>query len=174
MPGISIHLAASNAYLEKHPEENRDEFILGSISPDETEDSALTHHSTPGFRDGSMAFLLGKVNLRECLPDFDINTSFGRGYFYHLITDYEFFHNVAKDVERIERMSYRELKDQLYHDYSATSLFFKKKYKTVFPEIVAKYDFDYDEEPIIIDLDDTCKLIEKLSDIDLEKYMKNL
>lgn len=174
MPGISIHLAASNAYLEKHPHENREEFILGSISPDMAKETAVSHHSAPDFRDGSMAFLLGKVNLRECLADVDLSTSFGRGYLHHLITDYEFFHMIAKDVERIEKLSYRELKDQLYHDYTATSRFFKRKYKTVFPEAVAKYDLDGDEAPIIINLDETCAMIARLSEIDFEEYVKNL
>ena len=38
MPCIAIHLAVAKKYLEKHPDENYNEFILGTIAPDITLD----------------------------------------------------------------------------------------------------------------------------------------
>ena len=34
MPCLAIHLAVAEKYLDKHPEENKEEFILGTIAPD--------------------------------------------------------------------------------------------------------------------------------------------
>ena len=34
MPCLAVHLAVAKKYLEHHPEENYDDFILGSIAPD--------------------------------------------------------------------------------------------------------------------------------------------
>ena len=34
MPCLAMHLAVAKKYLEKHPEENKEEFILGTIAPD--------------------------------------------------------------------------------------------------------------------------------------------
>ena len=174
MPGLTIHLAAANEYLKNHPDEDATEFVNGAIAPDFVPDKIVSHHSRVNIRNDSLSFLLGKVVLKDCLPDFDINTSFGRGYFFHLITDDEFCRFLARDKDRIATMTYRELKDKLYHDYTATSMFLKNKYNVVFPEAAQEYDIDEPDDPLVIDLDDTCSVIEWLGTLDLDEYLKNL
>ena len=34
MPCLAINLAIAKKYLENHPDENREDFILGTIAPD--------------------------------------------------------------------------------------------------------------------------------------------
>lgn len=34
MPCLAMHLAVAKEYLKRHSEENKEEFILGSIAPD--------------------------------------------------------------------------------------------------------------------------------------------
>ena len=174
MPGLTIHLAAANEYLKNHPEEDATEFTNGAIAPDFVEDTDISHHSRENIRNNGLSFLLGKVVLKDCLPDFDIKTSFGRGYFFHLITDDEYYRSLAKDEERFARMTYGELKDKLYHDYTATNTFLKNKYNVVFPEVAQEYDIDEPDDPLVIDLDDTCSVIEWLGTLDLDEYLKNL
>jgi len=174
MPGITIHLAAANEYLKNHPDENKEEFIKGSIAPDFTGDSAKSHHSNSDIFDSAICFLRGKVNLRECLADFDINTSFGRGYFYHLITDDRFYSSLAVDEQQFDSMNYEELKNKLYHDYAVTNSFFKDKYRVVMPEAVKKYDVNKTGELSIIDLDKVCDMVEELGLLNLNKYIESL
>ncbi len=171
MPGISIHLSVANKYLEMHEIKDKDAFLLGSVSPDLGSIDENLHHSAPNYRDNAISFLKGKVNLKKCLPDFDINTDFGKGYFLHLITDYEFSQLLLKDEEKYKDWSYREFKDPLYNDYAVTNRYFREKYHLVFPEIVKEFDIEEEGAPIIINLKDTDKLIEWLGSLDLNKYL---
>ena len=174
MPGLSIHLSVANTYIKKHEIKDKKAFLLGSVSPDITDDTDITHHSSPNFRNSALSFFLGKVNLKECLNDFDFNTDFGKGYFLHLVTDYEYYRSLAEDEERYRNMSYKEVKDLLYHDYYATSKYFKEKYDLVFPEVVKEYDTLGEEEPYIIDIEKTDDIIKWLGSLDLSKYLNNL
>ncbi|MBR3332044.1 hypothetical protein IKG28_00190 [Candidatus Saccharibacteria bacterium] len=174
MPGLSIHLSVANTYINKHKIKDKDAFLLGSVSPDISEDTDITHHSSPNIRNNALSFLLGKVILKDCLNDFDISTDFGKGYFLHLVTDYEFYRSLAEDEEKYRNMSYREIKDILYHDYFATSKYYKEKYNLVFPEIVKEYDTLGDETPLIIDIKKTDSIIEWLGSLNLSEYLNNL
>lgn len=171
MPGISIHLAVAAKYMELHRVKDRDAFSVGSIAPDFAVDTDLSHHSSPNIRDSAFSFLIGKVNLKECLSDFDINTDYGKGYFLHLITDYEYYRCLAKDEDRYRDMPHYELKYLLYHDYAVSNKYYKKKYNFVFPDMVKKYDVLKEGKLFIIDLEETDKIIEWLGSIDLEEYL---
>jgi hypothetical protein len=169
MPGITIHLAAANEYLKQHPEEDAKDFLLGSIAPDCAPSHAVTHRSTPHFNEGdALTFFAGKINLSECLSDFDINTAYGRGYFFHLLTDDVFYRNtLGKDKERFSQISYAQLKKLLVNDYDVTSNFLKNKYKVVYPDAVVKYDLDISGEPVLMSSDGYCDFIERIASIDL-------
>ncbi|MBR2994134.1 hypothetical protein IKF43_01945 [Candidatus Saccharibacteria bacterium] len=174
MPGITIHLAAANEYLKNHPDENKEEFINGSIAPDFTGDSIKSHHSSSNVFDSAMCYLRGKVNLRECIKDFDIDSSFGRGYFYHLITDDRFYSSLAVFEQQFKLLSYEELRNMLYHDYAVTNSFFKDKYKVVMPETVKEFDINKTGDSAIIDLGKVCDMIEGLGVLNLDEYLESL
>ena len=173
MPGISIHLAAANKHLETHKIKDKDAFILGSISPDLEDDGKNRHHPSPGFRDSVISYLKGKVNLKECLPDFDINTDFGKGYFLHLVMDYEFSRALLKNGDKYRDLSYREFKDLLYHDYTVTNKHFMDKYNVVFPESMKEFSASEDGTPAILDLEEIDKIIEWLGALDLDEYLSD-
>ena len=176
MPGIIIHLAAANEYLKNNPNEDSAEFLKGAIAPDYMPDPDKAHHSSQYIYDGALPYLFGKVNLKESIPDFDINTSFGKGYFYHLITDYVFYRSLLdKDADiNFGNMSYDELRDMLYHDYAATNNYIKNQYNVVVPKIAEKYDVKESVDLKILRLDEICKMIRDLSSLDLNEYLKNL
>ena len=44
MPGYAVHLAIAQEYLRKHNKEKSQDFILGSIEPDFTNDKSKTHY----------------------------------------------------------------------------------------------------------------------------------
>ena len=170
MPGLTIHLAAAKEYIRKHPNEDEAEFLDGAIAPDFAADGFLAHRSSPDVTKNGQLFLSGKVILKDSLNDFDINTSFGRGYFFHLITDHEFCQQLLKYENNYSEMTYEGIREKLYHDYSVTNAFFKKKYGVVFPEKIKEYGIEKPGTPIIINTEDICKMIDMLSEIDLKDY----
>ena len=171
-----MHLASANEYLKRHPEEDAKNFLLGSIAPDCVLHREVTHRSAPHYdKTDGLTYLIGKVNLDECLSDFDIKTSYGRGYFFHLFMDNEFYRNtLGKDVEKFGRMSYGQLAKQLDYDYDVMGSFLKIRYSVVFPSIVAKYDVDILGEPALLRRDDYCNFIERIASIDLMGEYKNI
>ena len=81
MPGYVIHLAIAEKYLEKNINEKDNEFIDGVIYPDEVDNKYKTHYWNE----------MRSVNLYNFLKAHKIDTSFNRGYFLHLLTDYLFY-----------------------------------------------------------------------------------
>lgn len=83
MAGYVIHIAVAQEYLKKHDKinENQKEFIKGVIYPDSVSDKSLTHYGSKS----------SKVILKDFLRENQTNTSFNRGYFLHLVTDYLFY-----------------------------------------------------------------------------------
>ena len=71
-------------------------------------------------------------------------------------------------------MTYREIKDRLYHDYTATSSVLKAKYNVVFPSKVKDRDISSDEMPMLINYEDVCRMIDWLGGLDLNAYLKNM
>ena len=117
MPGYVIHLAVAERYLKKHQDkkENYEEFIEGVIFPDSVKDKSETHYGAKS----------SVSNLYEFLKENSLDTSFKRGYFLHLLTDYLFYNKY------IDRMS----KD-MYNDYDILNGILIEKYKVKLPEKV--------------------------------------
>ena len=175
MPSIAMHLAAANEYLKKHSDENAVDFLAGSIAPDCVPLHEKTHHSTSHYKESDgLTYLVGKVNLNDCMSDFDFNTSYGRGYFFHLFMDYEFYHNIlGADEEKFKKMPYKKLSKRLRYDYDVIGFAIKTKYNVVFTEIVAKYDVNVSGEPVLLSEEKCCEFIEQIASIDLmSEYRK--
>ena len=114
MPGYVIHLAVAKEYLKKskNRNENEEEFINGVIFPDSVKDKAITHYGEKS----------SKSNLYEFLKDKNVNNSFNRGYFLHLLTDYLFYN---KYVDRMTK--------DMYNDYDITNKKLIDKYNVELP-----------------------------------------
>ena len=102
MAGYVIHLAVAEEYLKKHKErqEEYNEFINGVIFPDSIKDKLTTHYGEKS----------SVSNLYEFLKVNKIETSFKRGYFLHILTDYLFYNKyvdrMSKDIEYLEEEPY--------------------------------------------------------------------
>ena len=168
MAGYGIHLAIVNKYLEKHPKENKNEFIQGTIDVDLAEDNIKSHYTGTTDHSDLMNFLSQKVVLSGYVKERNLNSSYERGYFLHLVTDY-YFYTEFFDENWIKSVDYTEFKRILYHDYSALNSFFIQRYRVKYPlSVVGKIDSNQDEPEIIKEyaID---KFIEKMSKIDLEQ-----
>ena len=149
---------------------------MGTIAPDCVPRRNITHHSAPHFNESdALTFLIGKINLRDCLPDFNINTSYGRGYFLHLLMDNEYYCNIlGKDEEKFSQISYEQLENLLNNDYDVTSFSLKNKYNVVYPSVVAQFDMNVSGTPVLLDMDDYCDLIDRIAAVDLMGEYKRL
>ena len=116
MAGYVIHIAIAQEYLKLHKENNNEEFIKGTIFPDETKNKQKTHYGkSPAYTD-----------LKKFLLQNEIKTSFQRGHFLHLITDYLFYNYYLNEFTR----------ELLHSDYDKTNKDLIEKYDVKLPEQV--------------------------------------
>lgn len=156
MPGYVIHLAVAEEYLRKHKEkkEEYDDFIQGVIFPDSVKDKSETHYGRAS----------SQANLYKFLEENEIQDSFKRGYFLHLLTDYLFYN------QYIEYFS----KD-MYNDYDILNRKLMEKYNVTLPEKVkgAVY-FKEGLELKILSLPLVEKFIEDVSKLDIDEVIKEV
>lgn len=174
MPSIAIHLATANEYLKKHPEEDAVEFLRGAIAPDYVDEPTKTHHSSTDFRKNGLTFLKGKIRIKECLGDFDFNSPYGRGYFFHLVTDHEFYQEVWRLGRDYAQISFRDLKSMLYNDYNVSTGFLKREYGVVFPDIAKEYDVEVEGATKLLSIDQLGEFVERVAGLDLGDYLGKL
>lgn len=96
MPSFTIHLAVAKKYLEKHKNENEEEFYRGVIDPD-LKDKATSHFGKYS----------SEPDLNRYCREVGLNSSYKRGYFLHLLTD-DLFYN-----KYLEGFS-----EEIYDDYN--------------------------------------------------------
>lgn len=155
MPGYVIHLAVAEEYLKKHKErqEEYNEFINGVIFPDSIKDKLTTHYGEKS----------SVSNLYEFLKVNKIETSFKRGYFLHLLTDYLFYNKY------VDRMS----KD-MYNDYDILNKTLIEKYDVKLPESVKESVLFKEGALVILSLELITKMIDDISNMDLDIIEKEV
>ena len=154
MPGYIIHIAIATQYLKKHKEKYDEDFILGSISPDLTDNKSLTHFGkSPAY-----------TNLKGFLLENTLNTNLSRGHFLHLISDYLFYNSY------LEKLS----KPQIYDDYDCTNKNLIQKYKLIVPNIIKDKIFFKEGQPQIINFPLLYKLIDEISNLNLEDVVSEV
>ena len=155
MPGYVIHLAVAEEYLKKHKQkrEEYNEFINGVIFPDSIKNKQETHY-------GEKSSL---SNLYEFLKSNKLDTSFNRGYFLHLLTDY-LFYNKYIDI----------MSNDMYNDYDILNKILIEKYKVKLPETVKSSVFFKDGELVILSLELIERMIDDISDMDLDIIEKDV
>lgn len=155
MAGYVIHLAIAEEYLRKHKDikEDYEEFIKGVIYPDSVTDKSLTHYGIKS----------SKVILKDFLQDNEINNSYMRGYFLHLITDYLFYN---KYLEKFTK--------DIYNDYDILNKRLIEKYNVVLPENIQNNVFYEDGETKILTMELAIKIIDEISDLNLNAVEKEI
>ena len=155
MAGYVIHLAIAEEYLNKHKDvkEDYDEFIKGVIYPDSVTDKSLTHYGIKS----------SKVILKDFLQDNEINNSYMRGYFLHLITDYLFYN---KYFEKFSK--------DIYNDYDILNKRLIEKYNVVLPVNIQNNVFYKEGETKILTMELAIKIIDEISDLNLNAVEKEI
>lgn len=155
MPGYVIHIAVAQEYLKKHKNnENKEEFIKGTIYPDSVKDKSLTHYGPKS----------SKVVLKDFLKENKIDTSFNRGYFLHLLTDYLFYNKYLDFFSK-----------DIYNDYDLLNQLLIEKYDVKIPEEVKNSVFFKEEgETKVLHKEIAEKVIEEVSEMDLDEIEKEI
>ncbi len=149
MPGYVIHLSVAEEYLKKHQntKENYNEFIEGVIFPDGVKDKSETHYGAKS----------SVSNLYEFLKENDIDNSFKKGYFLHLLTDYLFYNKY------VDSMS-----NDMYNDYDILNAKLIEKYNVVLPEKIKNRVFFKEGNLVILSFELMEEMIEDISNMNLE------
>ena len=171
MPCIAIHLAVAKKYLEKHPDENYNEFILGTIAPDITLDDVnkyingvftdknSRHFGTNNKTDDIIEYMKNKVDFKKFFEINDINSSFLRAYFLHLLKGLSFMDAVKLG----------------YSDYDLITAKLIKKYNLNIPmEVKNLISMKEEGDLQIIDEVTVDNFINEMSNIDLYDRKKLL
>lgn len=153
MPGYVIHLSIANKYLEKNNTENRNEFFKGVIAPDLTDNKLITHYGN-----GS-----SETNLQLYLSENKIETSYNKGFFLHLITDYLFYNRFLKKFTK-----------DIYNDYDILNAYLIQKYNVILPDIVKKYVFFKEGKLTILDKESVIDFIDSFANLNLLEVEKEV
>ena len=150
MPGYVIHLAVAEKYLKKHKCKNEDynEFIEGIIYPDSTKIKSETHYGEKS----------SESNIYEFLKEHELNNSFERGYFLHLLTDYLFYNRYIDTIS-----------NEIYSDYDILNDKLIEKYNVKLPDKVKHTVSSKDGCLVILSMEIIDKLIDDISNYDLEE-----
>ncbi len=154
MPGYVIHLAIAKEYTKKHKNQIDDynKFIEGVIYPDSVSDKSITHYGEKS----------SKANLKEFLLENNIEDSYNKGYFLHLVTDYLFYNKFLDYCSK-----------DIYNDYDILNKYLEEKYDVDIPKKVEKNVFYKEGKLKILNLEDTIEFINMVSNYDLHE-IKNL
>lgn len=155
MPGYVIHVAVAQEYLRKHKNsENVKQFVEGTVEPDFVKPKSLSHYGkSPAY-----------TNLKNFLDNNEINSSFQKGFFVHLITDYLFYNHYLEKFSR----------EDIYNDYDILNGKLIKKYNVELPERTKENVFFKDGETKILSFELACKVIDEVSNLDIETVRKEV
>lgn len=156
MAGYVIHIAIGQEYLKKHKEikEDYEEFIKGVVAPDFVIPKSKSHYGkSPAY-----------TNLKEFLNNNNIKDSFNRGQFLHLITDYLFYNYYLDNFS----------KEFIYNDYDILNEYLIKKYDVKLIEMVKDFVLFKEGETKILNIELVNKLIEEISDLNIDKVAKEV
>ena len=173
MPCIAIHLAIAKKYLEKNNNENKDDFIFGTLAPDfafdnidnyikiDGNDKNARHFGDNNKPNNLVEYMKTKVNFNDFFSNNDINTSFLR--------DYYFFDNCINDP-RLADLSLEEGVKIGYNDYDLITEYLIDKYDLDIPEVAKDIMSRKGTGKLqILDVDKVDEFIDKMSKLDLYK-----
>lgn len=176
MASSSIHLAIAKKYLEKHKDLEHKEFIKGTLYPDAAEDNDATHYTLKNRGTDNVSHVRGKVQLYDFLKEHETMDSFEKGWFLHLITDFLFFQECFTE-EYLTNTKQKEFCKELYHAYDCVNLYMEEKYHVVKEDYEAypsEYYSGIPYEECILSKEMVDAFIERVSSIDLEKYIDKI
>lgn len=156
MPSLVMYLAIAKKYMEKHPEENEEEFIEGILAPDRKRNVRAERHK---LHYGSSH----NPNLNEFYKKNGLGSSYNRGYFLNLLTDYLFYNKYLQEYSA-----------DIFYDFKRMNKRIEDKYEVHVPEELENRVKYKDGELKVVDEDEVYKFIDSVGQLDLEKYKEQV
>lgn len=172
MAGLTIHIAITKEYLRKNGDniKEKEDFYRGTIAPDFNEktmelekDKSRTHYGTWG--NGNVELDIKKF-LQD--PKVKIEQDFWKGYFFHLLSDYYFYHVYFKE----EHDEAAENGERLYHDYDCLNKVLLNKYEIVPVECLDKWMRIVEGKTKYLKQEKVIQFIEEIASINIEKQIE--
>lgn len=154
MAGYVIHLAVAEEYLKNTKKtEDYNDFIKGVLAPDEVKDKSLTHYGSSS----------GETHLDRFLKEVNLDNSFNRGYFLHLVTDYIFYNKIFDTYSK-----------DIYNDYDILNAILIEKYKVKIPKQIENSIFYKKGELKILNLEKVEECIKLASSMELDNIKREI
>lgn len=176
MACATIHLAIAKKYLENHKDLNYEKVIAGTLYPDAVENNDKSHYTDINRGNDNVSHVRGKVNLYAFLKEHESLNDFELGWFLHLVTDYLFFEECFTE-EYLLNNSYKDFCKDLYFAYDRLHLYLSEKYhitKDDYKDYPSEYYPGIPYEDCILSKEMIDTFIEKVSNIDLDKYINKI
>ncbi len=173
MPSLGLHLAITNEYLKLNNNENKDEFIKGTIDVDLAADPSKSHYSIITNANNVVEILKNKVSLKDFKQHNVVNSSYEKGYFLHLLSDY-YFNTQFFEKRYLNSFTIINFKELLYKNYSYINEHLKEKFKIVFPDTIKMYDITNVGKSDMLPLNKIDAYISKMANLNLEKEYKKI
>ncbi len=154
MPSFVIHLAIAKEYLKINKEENEEDFLKGVIQPDFVAPKSLSHYGKSPIY----------TNLKKFLENNNIDSSYNRGIFMHLVSDYLFYNKYITKLPE----------GGLYSDYDIINKDLKEKYNINIPEEVKPFAKFIKGNTKVLHLELAMKVIEEICILDLDKVKEEV
>ena len=172
MPALTVHLAIAKKYLESHPEEDEESFISGSIAPDFGYDKFSNHYGKVFDKITCLEeYVCLMVDYNEYLKHNKLDTSYNRGFFLHLVTDYIFYYDFLNN-NHIKNLNLNEIIKIGYEDFDSINSYLIQKYDLKIPDIANDVIEYSDDEPKILKKEEIVDFIEFIGTVDLKKYKR--
>lgn len=176
MASASMHLAIAKEYYKMHNTLDYDKYMAGNLYPDTFKNKDESHYTDKNRGKDMVSHLKGKVNLYNFLQEHNIKDSFEFGWFMHLVTDYLFFQECFTE-EYLLGHSFDEFRKDLYYGYDCLANHVEEKYNLVLDDYKAypnerHQGIGYKDCIFTIEMID--KFIERVSSIDMDKYIEKI
>ena len=175
MASLMIHQIVGEEYCKRNKVDSEYLFLNGNLMPDLTEDKKSTHFSVRCRNRTYTESIMNKVNLQAFCEQVDIDSSFYKGVFLHLITDQVFFYKYLLNNSKYREIEFEDqlyIQSIIYRDYHRNNLYLMKKYPdtilSMLPDFakVTREDVDCME---ILSHKDIDEIIELCAAVDLDR-----
>lgn len=175
MASLMIHQVVGEEYCKRHNVASEYMFLNGNLIPDLVKDKKPTHFSARCRNRTYTESIENKVNLQAFCEEMDIESSFNKGFFLHLITDQLFFYKYLLSNPKYREIEYENqlyIQEILYRDYHRNNKYLMQKHPgtvlSLLPDY-AKVTRDDVDAMEILSNEAIDELIDMCASVDLEK-----
>ena len=179
MASLILHEIIGELYCEKNNIPDKEDFLSGNIAPDILPtDKEANHYTSKKSFTTYLDAIKGRVNLSNFCRVDNINTSYKKGYFLHLVTDYIFYERLIINNEKFAdfiNSPYPHSSQKMYKDYERVAYFVCNNYPNIDISKLPSFATPILEEPMtLFTNEEISNLIEICSNIDIDKLYKEI